>query len=308
MPVENGTASVKLPELNAGNHTVEIAYSGDDKYKSTSKTATITVNKYSTNITAADVTATYKVNKYLVINLADSRGNPLANAIVTVELTAAKNYTSDENGQIKVKVSNLVPNTYASKITFKGNDNYTGSNTTAEVTVKKATAKITAKAKTFSTTTKTKKYTITLKDSKGNPIKKAVVSLKVNGNTYKATTNSKGKATFKITKLSNKGTYKATVTFKANKYYKKATKNAKITVKSVWKTVAKGSKNHAIVKKIQRALKSNGYYLSYNGHYLMVDGIYHDYTKMAVKQFQKANGLKVTGKVDEKTAKKLKLI
>ena len=306
--VADGSADVTIPPMSAGNHTVEIDYSGDDKYKSTSKTATITVNRDSTNITAADVTATYKVNKYLVIKLTDSRGNPLANAIVTVELTAAKNYTSDENGQIKVKVSNLVPKTYAAKITFKGNDNYTGSNTTAEVTVKKATAKITAKAKTFSTTTKTKKYTIILKDSKGNPIKKAVVSLKVNGNTYKATTNSKGKATFKITKLSNKGTYKATVTFKANKYYKKATKNAKITVKSVWKTVAKGSKNHAIVKKIQRALKSNGYYLSYNGHYLMVDGIYHDYTKMAVKQFQKANGLKVTGKVDEKTAKKLKLI
>ena len=306
--VADGSASLEIPSLGGGNHTIEIVYSGDGNYKSASKTAVLTVGRDSTNITAADVTATYKISKYLVINLADSRGNPLANAIVTVELTTAKNYTSDENGQIKVKVSNLVPKLYTAKITFKGNDNYTGSNTTAEVTVKKATAKITAKAKTFSTTTKTKKYTITLKDSKGNPIKKAVVSLKVNGNTYKATTNSKGKATFKITKLSNKGTYKATVTFKANKYYKKATKNAKITVKSVWKTVAKGSKNHAIVKKIQRALKSNGYYLSYNGHYLMVDGIYHDYTKMAVKQFQKANGLKVTGKVDEKTAKKLKLI
>ena len=40
----------------------------------------------------------------------------------------------------------------------------------------------------------------------------------------------------------------------------------------------------------------------------MVDGIYHDYTVKAVKQFQKAKGLKVTGKVDEKTAKKLKII
>ena len=32
------------------------------------------------------------------------------------------------------------------------------------------------------------------------------------------------------------------------------------------------------------------------------------YTEKAVKQFQKAKGLKVTGKVDEKTAKKLKII
>ena len=63
-----------------------------------------------------------------------------------------------------------------------------------------------------------------------------------------------------------------------------------------------------MVKKIQRALKKNGYYLSAYGHYLMVDGIYHDWTVKAVKQFQKAKGLKVTGKVDELTAKKLGII
>ena len=63
-----------------------------------------------------------------------------------------------------------------------------------------------------------------------------------------------------------------------------------------------------MVKKIQRALKKNGYYLSAYGHYLMVDGIYHDWTVKAVKQFQKAKGLKVTGKVDARTALKLRII
>ena len=308
VPVTNGTASVKLPALDAGNHTAEIAYSGDDKYNSVSKTATISVGKDSTNLSAANVTATYKVNKYLVIKLTDSQGNPLANSTVTVDLNGAKNYTTDENGQVKVKVSNLVPKTYTAKISFAGNDNYLGSEATAKVVVKKATPKITAKAKTFKTTTKTKKYTITLKDNTGKAIKNAKVTLKVNGKTYKATTNSKGKATFKITKLTKKGTFKATITYKGNKYFKKVTKKVNIKVKSVWKTVQKGSKKKAIVKKIQRALKKHGYYLTYNGHYLKVDGIFWDYTKMAVKQFQNTKKLKVTGKVDEKTAKKLGLI
>ena len=40
-------------------------------------------------------------------------------------------------------------------------------------------------------------------------MKKAKVTLKVKGKTYAAKTNSKGKATFKITKLTKKGTYKA---------------------------------------------------------------------------------------------------
>ena len=268
----------------------------------------MTVNKDSTNITAADVTATYKVNKYLVIKLTDSKGNPLANSTVTVELNTAKNYTTDENGQIKVKVSNMVPKTYTAKITFAGNDKYLESNTTSKVVVKKATPKLTAKTKTFKTTTKTKKYTITLKDKNGKAIKNAKVTLKVKGKTYNATTNSKGKATFKITKLTKKGTFKATVTYKGNKYYKKVTKKVTIKVKSVWKTVSKGSKDKAIVKKIQRALKNHGYYLEYNGRYLMVDGIFWDYTEMAVKQFQNDKTLKVTGKVDEKTAKKLGII
>ena len=77
--------------------------------------------------------------------------------------------------------------------------------------------------------------------------------------------------------------------------------------KSSFKTISKGSKNKAMIKKIQRALKKNGYYLKYKGHHLKVDGKYNIYTFRSVKQFQKAKGLKVTGKVDEKTAIKLKI-
>ena len=79
-------------------------------------------------------------------------------------------------------------------------------------------------------------------------------------------------------------------------------------MKSVWKTVARGSKLKTTVKNIQRALKNNGYYLSYKGHYLMVDGIFESCTERSVKEFQRDKGLKVTGKVDEKTARKLGLI
>ena len=141
-----------------------------------------------------------------------------------------------------------------------------------------------ANAKTFKFEDKTKKYTITLK-------------------------NNKGKVMFKLSKLTKKGKYNAVITYAGDKYYKKATKKAKITVKApAWKTVAKGSKDKATVKKIQKALKDNGYYLSYKGRYLKIDGIYHTYTERAVKQFQKAKKLKVTGKVDYNTAKKLKIV
>ena len=116
-------------------------------------------------------------------------------------------------------------------------------------------------------------------------------------------------ATFKLNKLTKKGKFNAAITYAGDKYYNKANKKAKLTVKApAWKTVAKGSKDKATVKKIQQALKDNGYYLTYKGHYLKIDGIYKGCTERSVKEFQKDKKLKVTGKVDYNTAKKLKLV
>ena len=95
--------------------------------------------------------------------------------------------------------------------------------------VKKAT-KIIAKKKTFKVKTKVKKYTITLK-SGTKLVKKVKVTLKVKGKTYKATTNSKGKATFKIKNLKKKGKFNAVIKFAGNKNYKASSKKVKITVK-----------------------------------------------------------------------------
>ena len=188
-------------------------------------------------------------------------------------------------------------------------DNYYAPDATVSVVVGKGDTQLSASAKSFKFEDKTKSYSVTLKDKNGNVLKNKKVTLKVNGATYTATTNSKGVATFKLTKLSKKGTYTAVIAFAGDKDYNKISKSAKLTVKApAWKTIAKGSKDKSMVKKIQRALKKNGFYLSYKGRYLKVDGLFHKYTQMAVKQFQKAKKLKVTGKVDYATAKKLKLI
>ena len=310
--VENGIGNITLT-LNAGTYCANASFDNPN-YETAITNDTFNVLKTTTKITATAVTTTYNVKKGLVITLKDGAGKALSGVQVTVNIGSAKKYTTDANGQVKVAISSLVPKTYTAKISFAGNANYMESSATAKVTVKKATPKITAKAKTFKFEDKTKKYTITLKNNKGKVMKKAKLTLKVNGKTYTAKTNSKGVATFKLKKLTKKGKYNAVITYAGNKYYKKATKKAKITVKApakkktTWKTLSKGSKNKATVKKIQRALKDNGYYLSYKGRYLKIDGIYHGHTERSVKQFQKAKKLKVTGKVDYKTAKKLKIV
>ena len=294
--------------LDAGEYTIVVINNESSIYHKSNDTKTFTVNKQATSITGADVSTTYNINKDLVITLKDANGNPLTGVKVTVDLNGAKTYTTDKNGQVKVSTKGLAPKTYTAKVTFDGNTNYEKSAKNVKVTVKKATPKLTAKKKTFKTSVKTKKYTITLKDNTGKAIKKAKVTLKVKGKTYKATTNSKGKAVFKIKNLKKKGTFKATITYKGNKYYNKITKKANIKVIVTFKTVSKGSKDKSTVKEIQQALKDHGYYLSYKGHYLKVDGKFQSCTERSVKEFQHDKGLKVTGKVDEKTAKKLGLI
>ena len=307
----DATLVITSRATNAGEDILNYAsvFSDEDEwdYENNVARKTVTVNKLNTELTGSAVSTTYNVNKNLVISLKDVNGNPLSGFNITVNLNGVKTYTTDSNGQVKVSTKGLSPKSYTAKISFDGDNNYENSSKEIKVTVKKANPKLTASTKTYKTSTKVKKYTITLKDNTGKAISKAKVTLKVNGKTYKATTNSKGKATFNI-KLNKAGTFKATVTFNANKYYNKVTKKVNIKVISTFKTVSKGSKDKAMVKQIQQALKDNGYYLSYKGHYLKVDGIYHDCTVRSVKEFQRDKGLKVTGKVDEKTAKKLKII
>lgn len=62
-------------------------------------------------------------------------------------------------------------------------------------------------------------------------IKKVTVTIKIGKKTYKAKTNNKGKAVFKIKKLTKKGKYKSVIKFAGNKSYKASKKTVKITIK-----------------------------------------------------------------------------
>ena len=86
-------------------------------------------------------------------------------------------------------------------------------------------------SKTFKKSVKTKNYVVTLKTNTNKVMKSAKLTLKVNGKTYSATTNAKGQATFKITKLTKKGKFTGTIAYKGNAYYNKLSKKVQITVK-----------------------------------------------------------------------------
>ena len=242
--VENNTISI--PVLDAGTYTLTVTAIADSNHNNITKNVTITVNKAKTQIDAKAVTATYNVNKNLVITLKDANGKALSGVKITVQLKDTKTYTTNKNGQVKISTKGLAPKKYTAKITFNGDKNYAKSTKDVKVTVKKVKAKIYAKKKTYKAKTKTKKFKIKLKDKNGKAIKNAKVRLivkkikktskgknKKSEKKYKKNikkTNKKGKITFKI-KRNKKGKYLATVKFYGNKYYAKTVKKVKIKMK-----------------------------------------------------------------------------
>ena len=231
--------AVVVSGLDVGKHILTITTTVDSDHISVDKTVTITVNavatpKVATTVSASKVTVAYGTSKNIVVTLKDKNNVPLANQKVTVTING-KPYggTTNANGQASIAVpKNLAVKTYKSTLTFAGDDKYENSTSNVNVVVTKAAPKLTAKAKTIKRTDKTKKYTVTLKTNLNKVMKNAKITVKVNKKTYTAKTNAKGVATFKLTKLTKKGKYSATVSFAGDKCYSaKTVKNVKITIK-----------------------------------------------------------------------------
>ena len=227
----------RLEGLDPGEYIVTATYEGDSHYKPVTKSIKFMVSQASSMaciLTATKVTTTYGTSKNIAVTLKDSKGNPLVGRKVTVILNN-KNYDAviPSDGEAFISIpSNLAVKTHVATVTYAGETGISGKTIHTEVVVNKATPKLTAPKKTFKVKDKTKKYVVTLKTNKNKVYKNQKITVKVNGKTYSAKTNSNGKATLKLTKLTKKGTFKATVKYSGNSKYKAVTKkNIKITVK-----------------------------------------------------------------------------
>ena len=206
--------------------------SSGDSVSGSDSTAAAALSPVSSVISASSVKTSYNSGKYLTITLKDSSNNLLAYKTVKIVING-KSYTktTNSNGIAKLLIK-LAPGTYTAKFTFAGDSSYKSATNSAKIKITKAKPKLVAKSKTFKRSIKTKKYAVILKNNKGVVLKNKRLTLKVNGKTYKAKTNSKGKAIFKITKLNKNGKFKAIVRYAGNAYYKAIKKSVKIIVKT----------------------------------------------------------------------------
>ncbi|WP_407413861.1 hypothetical protein, partial [Methanobrevibacter sp.] len=155
------------------------------------------------------------------ITLVDSHGHPISDVPISAFIKSDTNYTSDENGQIKFTIQDLIPDTYFVNITFSGNKFYSQSNAVGEIVVKKEASKLIVNT--------TEDYLlVTLISSNEDSISNVPLSVALNG-TKNYTTDEKGQVKIGLNDL-DPNTYVVNITFKENAVYLSSNALTKITV------------------------------------------------------------------------------
>ena len=128
--MSNGKATVIVPGLEAGNHTVDVVYSGDDKYASNSTSTEVEVSK--DVIDPDDIKVIDQGNGTVVVVVPEN-----ATGNITIKV-GDKNYTAPiVNGTAVVTVDNSTPGTHDVEVIYSGDENTDGTSTTSKVTVPK---------------------------------------------------------------------------------------------------------------------------------------------------------------------------
>uniref|UniRef100_UPI00388D6DAF Ig-like domain repeat protein n=1 Tax=Methanobrevibacter sp. TaxID=66852 RepID=UPI00388D6DAF len=121
VPVKDGKAVVDISGLEPGNHTVEVTYTGDDKYAKASNATIVEIPKipdYPFDVNAEDIKVGDRTN--ITINLPEDINGP-----VLVDIDGIGYYVNVTDGVAHVDLPiNLKPGSYDVVVTFPGNDKY----------------------------------------------------------------------------------------------------------------------------------------------------------------------------------------
>ena len=210
-PVKDGKATVELPELAAGNHTVTVTYTGDGKYKSANANSTVEVPEDvpEKTVMTEDLTKVEKGSGSFVANFTDAEGNPLANTKVSFTINGATySRTTDAKGQATFAV-NLVAGTY----TMVTTNPVTNESATNTITVLPRFTEDSDLVKYFRNDSQ---YILKVLDDDGNPAKAGeIVTYNINGVFYNRTVNATGHVKLSINLPSD--TYIITAEYKGCK-------------------------------------------------------------------------------------------
>ena len=205
-PVKDGKASIDLPELEAGNHTVTVTYTGDNKYQSANATKTISIEDEIETIIAEDLTKVEKAPDRFEATFNDANGKALANTEVTFTLNGVTyTRTTDTNGKASIGI-NLDAGNYTILVT----NTVTKESKELKINVLSRFAVHNDLTKYFRNASQ---YLVKILDDEGNPAKAGeVVTFNINGVFYNRTADTNGNV--KININLNPGDYIITSEYK----------------------------------------------------------------------------------------------
>lgn len=190
--VENGTATIIIPDLVEGNYTATVTYYGDDKYQSVNTTLDIEVVN-GLLIIAPDVFKYYHGPERFVIYTTDYAGNPIDGIDLQITINGVTYNRSSNNGKTSLPL-NLESGNYTVNVVFNGNSDYEAQNVTSQVEIE-STIYAENVVKVFKNGTQ---YYALFLDSEGNPLANTQVTFNINGVFYNRTTNATGWAKLNI--------------------------------------------------------------------------------------------------------------
>ena len=187
-PVKDGKATIAIPDLDVGDYTVDVAYSGDDNYSPVSQSVNATVLADMV-INAPDVTKYYGGSERFVVTVTDSKGKALANKTVKISINGVEyTRTTNANGTTTMALG-LPSNVYNATVTV---DN---ESVNSVVTIL-STVQGNDLVKMFRNGTQ---YYATFFDSQGKPLASgSEVQFNINGVMYIRKTNENGTAKLNI--------------------------------------------------------------------------------------------------------------
>lgn len=130
--VVDGTASIVVANLSAGQYSLDVKYGGNDKYKNQSTTVKFNVNKYNVKM---KVTASYNnEGDFAIISTVLSDD---ATGSVSVDVNGTEYAASVVDGSALIAVPKLPAGNYALDVKYGGDDKYKEYSVSKELTVNK---------------------------------------------------------------------------------------------------------------------------------------------------------------------------
>lgn len=270
-------ALLSISAVSASENTTDYASVGEDDGDVLSVEQPQTLKSSSptkVKIVSQDYSSYYDSNKKLHVQVKDSKGNPVKDALVEIfDFNDDAGYTNS-NGKVSFSVKQSVGNYKAKIIVDDGI--YKATPIKINVKITKAPVKISVK-KITSYTGQYAKLKVTVKDRFGDKINSGNVKFQVNGKTYKVKVKN-GVATKKI-KFKTAKTYTYKATFSSKNYNTKAA-SSNVVVKKVYYIKKAGytfKLSEAQYKKIQY-VKNHKYssHLSKYANFMVKTNKYHN--------------------------------